>query len=71
MTFGVPFADSTVFKKYGEGNMHLTAKSAPGQSVRNNKRLPVDDFARTVWSYEAGMLFRLDDEVLAQYKELG
>jgi hypothetical protein len=67
LTFGVPFAaDSTKFKKYGEGNMYLTAKSAPGASGRNNNRLPEDDFARTVWSYEAGMLFRLDDELLKQ-----
>jgi hypothetical protein len=66
MTFGVPFADSTVFKKYGEGNVYLTAKSAPGPSVKNNNRLPEDDFARTVWSYEACMLFRLDDELLKQ-----
>jgi hypothetical protein len=66
MTFGVPFADSIEFKKYGEGNMYLTAKSAPGASVRHNNRLPQDEFARTVWSYEAGMLFRLDDELLKQ-----
>jgi hypothetical protein len=64
MTFGVPFADWTVFKKYGEGNLFLTAKSAPGPSVRNNNRIPEDDFAKTVWSYEVGMLFRLDNELL-------
>jgi hypothetical protein len=61
MTFGVPFADSTEFEKYGEGNMYLTAKSAPGASVRDNKGLPQDDFARMVRSYQVGMLFCLDD----------
>jgi len=64
MTFGVPFADSAVFLEYGEGNLFLTAKSAPGQSVRQNNRIPADDFAKSVWSFEAGMLFRLDDALL-------
>ena len=68
MTFGVPFVDSTVLTKYGGGNLYLTAKSSPGPDMKTSKRLCEDDFALQVWSYESGMLFRMDDELLSQTK---
>ena len=63
MTFGTPFADSDKLAIYGEGNLYLTAKSSPIKSTLP-KGLPEDHFAREVWSFEAGMLFRLDDDNL-------
>ena len=66
MTFGVPFVDSTVLTKYGGGNLYLTAKSSLGPDMKTSRRLCDDDFALQVWSYESGMLFRMDDELLLQ-----
>jgi hypothetical protein len=63
LAFGVPFADSKEFLEYGQGNLYLTAKSSPGAGILSSG-LPSDDFARTAWTYEAGMLFRLDDGLL-------
>jgi hypothetical protein len=63
VSFGVPFADSKDLEDYGEGNLYLACKSAPHVSM-GTKKLPSRHFALQVWTYEAGMLFRLDDSLL-------